>query len=672
MILRFLSLVLLTVGTIASADARVKWNNQNNASGNGETIINSGSKDVLKSAKALKDQATIDGVTYFRIDNNYAACMADPEKKDALTQVTIQPKVLIGGNSLAVTTIAKEGFANCKKLVHVIIPATIRTVDELAFANNKHLKSVSFLSNNIEFISSDSKWMKNLGPFFNSNKVETVTWATADTPICAFDAFVGNSSPYAKMLERNAAEIAQKAANIDPSAQRAATADRPKFADFAAEKVSDVYNKWVKKKPYESVVQYSDEECEARKRELFDNARNEYINLYTSSEIAGTLAEYDNDYKVFIINTADGNQVFAQVPQSDKTFFEDNFAGVTIRPTYNIVNNELTIVDCKFEIGDKTYVSPEIFDGVADDFSSIDFEARKIDIDDLLAQETAQKQQAQQAKANRSKASANQSLGAVNMAPTTGYNNTGTYALIIGNENYKYNDPVSYAIADATTFARYCRNTLGVPTSNIIAVQDVTKGELRRTIREVQSLFEDEGDSKNLIVYYAGHGIPDKDNIDSYILPVDASANDIESCYSLQEFYNQLGELPAKSVVVYLDACFTGSSRNGSALVASRAGVSFERSQVEPRGNTVVFAATSADETAQPYDEAGHGIFTSYLLDKLRSTKGNITLGDLSQYLITKVKSQSISKGKKRQVPSMLVSSTFAGDWKTLPVNLMK
>ena len=86
----------------------------------------------------------------------------------------------------------------------------------------------------------------------------------------------------------------------------------------------------------------------------------------------------------------------------------------------------------------------------------------------------------------------------------------------------------------------------------------------------------------------------------------------------------------------------------------------------------MVFAATSANETAQPYDEAGHGIFTYYLLDKLKQTKGEITLGNLSQYLITKVKAQSVSKGKKRQVPSMLVSPQFSGDWKTLPVNLMK
>lgn len=629
--------------------------------------------DAYAAMSQKGDCLALDGVYYYKIDNTNAGCMADPAKKDALTQAVIRPKIVINGHSLMVTAVSDEGFAKCNKLVHVSIPATVKTIGKFAFSGCKKLKSIDILNPDIKFELGKRKWLENLGVFYQSNKIETVNWPGKVVPLCAFEAFMQNESPYAKWLEKNAESIAQSQA-AKSQIDTALPDKTQNFAAYANEKVTEVYNKWVKKKPYESVVQYrqrtSAEECEARKRELFENARNEYINLYAPTVLSGTIADYDADYKVFTIDVQGGMQVFAQVPQSDKAFFEDNFPGVTIKPTYNIVKNELAIVDCRFEIGDRTYNSPEIYDGVADDFSSIDFEARKLDFDDLLAEGKEQKQAAA-AKAS-AKTARKQSLGAVDMAPSTGYNNRNTYALVIGNENYKYNDPVKFATADAVTFARYCRNTLGVPSENILAVQDVTKGELRRSVREVQALFEDEGENKSLIVYYAGHGIPDQNGIDSYILPVDASATDIESCYSLQEFYNQLGELPARSVVVYLDACFTGSSRTGSQLVAARAGVSFERSAVEPRGNTVVFAATSANETAQPYDEAGHGIFTYFLLDKLKQTKGEITLGSLSEYLITKVKAQSISKGKKRQVPSMLVSPSFSGDWKNLPVNLMK
>lgn len=669
--LRYFIIAILSICVSVASFGRVKFDGENK-------IANSKGK-ITKEAYELygknNDYIVIDGVYYYKTGNTSAACRVEPKKRNSLVQASILPRVTINNQSLSVTAVADEAFTKCKSLVSVTIPATVKQVGKLAFADNPKLGSVTFLCSNIDFVSGKSKWSQGIGPFHGSNKIKKVTWPSNEVPKCAFDAFAGNGSSYSKWLFSEAANIVQN--QNDDSRQRASVnTNAPSFADFAKEKVAAVYDKWVKKKPYESVAQYklrtADSECEARKRELFENARNEYINLYAPEMVQGTIADYDLDYKVFTINIDGGKQVFAQVPQTDKSFFEDNFPGVAIKPVYNIVGNELAIVDCTFEIGDRTYKSPEIFDGVADDFSSIEFEARKLDIDDLLAEENGQKKKVVSAQAGQ-RTSLQKTLATVDNAPTSGYDNRNTYALVIGNENYKYNDPVGFAVADAMTFARYCRNTLGVPSENILAVQDVTKGELRRTVREIQTLFED-GQEKNLIVYYSGHGIPDPNGIDSYILPVDAdaAAGDLESCYSLQELYNQLGELPAKSVVVYLDACFTGASRSGSQLVASRAGVSFERAAVEPRGNTVVFAATSANETAQPYEDAGHGIFTYFLLDKLQQTKGDITLGALSEYLITKVKSQSISKGKKRQVPSMLVSPTFNGNWQSLPVNLMK
>ena len=42
-----------------------------------------------------------------------------------------------------------------------------------------------------------------------------------------------------------------------------------------------------------------------------------------------------------------------------------------------------------------------------------------------------------------------------------------TYALIIGNQNYRFTTNVPYAIHDARVFAEYCKKTLGIPTENI-------------------------------------------------------------------------------------------------------------------------------------------------------------------------------------------------------------
>ena len=47
-----------------------------------------------------------------------------------------------------------------------------------------------------------------------------------------------------------------------------------------------------------------------------------------------------------------------------------------------------------------------------------------------------------------------------------------TYALIIGNQNYRFVSDVPYAIHDARVFADYCKTTLGIPIENTIAAGD--------------------------------------------------------------------------------------------------------------------------------------------------------------------------------------------------------
>lgn len=83
--------------------------------------------------------------------------------------------------------------------------------------------------------------------------------------------------------------------------------------------------------------------------------------------------------------------------------------------------------------------------------------------------------------------------------------------------------------------------------------------------------------------------------------------------YSLAKLYPELSELEARSVYVFLDACFSGAQRDGETLASVR-GVTLKPQPASPRGNMVVFSAASDDETALPYEDKGHGLFTYYLL----------------------------------------------------------
>lgn len=202
--------------------------------------------------------------------------------------------------------------------------------------------------------------------------------------------FFGNSkAPYAK-------ELLNKTLN-DPTAASTSSSfdsgyvsltERPSFKQFAEAKVTEEFNRWQRKKEYETRGQYAErtsgDRRELKKKELFENARNEYINSYAPSSITGTLGNYDSDYKVYTISVDGLGDIFAQVPLADRSFFEDNWTGVEIVPTFDIVRNELKVVGCEYRLGDRTFVAPQIYNDMADSFSGMDFEASQIDLGDLL------------------------------------------------------------------------------------------------------------------------------------------------------------------------------------------------------------------------------------------------------------------------------------------------
>ena len=137
----------------------------------------------------------------------------------------------------------------------------------------------------------------------------------------------------------------------------------------------------------------------------------------------------------------------------------------------------------------------------------------------------------------------------------------------------------------------------------------------------------------NFIVYYAGHGIPDESSASSYILPVDGYTSDLSTCLSLSDFYTRLAKYPSNKILVFMDACFSGSLRGDGMLQAAR-GVVLKAKQAKPTGKMVVFSAAQGDETAYPLEKEKHGLFTYWLLKNIKDSKGNISLGDLADNLI--------------------------------------
>lgn len=255
--------------------------------------------------------------------------------------------------------------------------------------------------------------------------------------------------------------------------------------------------------------------------------------------------------------------------------------------------------------------------------------------------------------------------------PITSNKRDNTFVLIIANENYKTEatniSSVPFAINDGEIFKEYCIKTLGIPEHNTRIIKDASKGLIEGGIAWLKkglNLPAMDGGKMKGIVYYCGHGDHDTKTKEPYIIPTDGQTSIPSTCYSLNKLYRDLSATNAESVTYFIDACFSGTGKDGSMLLAAR-GIAQAPKDDIIEGNTVVFAASTGDETAIPYTEKQHGMFTYYLLKKLQESQGNISYGDLADYIITSVQRSSFISNKS-QTPTVGTGLGVQDTWEQL------
>ena len=249
--------------------------------------------------------------------------------------------------------------------------------------------------------------------------------------------------------------------------------------------------------------------------------------------------------------------------------------------------------------------------------------------------------------------------------PVAKSSNKNSFAVIVANENYP-DAPVPYSLNDGRMFKEYCNKTLGIPEKNISLYEDATYGNLIEAVEKIKNIAEAFDGEASLIFYYAGHGFPDEKQSTAYLLPIDGNAGDITSTgYSLAKLYDQLARINLKSSIVFLDACFSGAKREDQMLSQSR-GVAIKVREEEPKGKMVVFSAAQGDETAHQLEEKGHGLFTYYLLKQLQAKGGELTMGELSDFVTKQVKRQSVVINNKKQTPEIIPSPSLSTTWRDM------
>lgn len=438
------------------------------------------------------------------------------------------------------------------------------------------------------------------------------------------------------------------------------------FSGFARHMIEEKVNAWQKKGRYEKTADWMARVNESTRQHMVDSllgiAQSEYI-AFMSKNVGGqqTIVDYDADGEIFLIQDSYFGSLLVPVPIAEAENYETSFSSVSRTPYYAIQNDGLGLREMTYTLPDGRQYRYDNSSDLTFAMADIEYEFDAIDINAVPDNAMADKGSQQITTRQISVGTSDVDKG----IPEASEVNDRLFAVIIANEDYQREVDVNFAVNDGNTFGEYCRKTLGIPEQNIHIVENATLNNILAEVDWITKVAEAYQGEAGLIFYYAGHGIPDESTGDAYLLPVDGYGSNINTGYKLDNLYASLSSAPSRYTYVFLDACFSGAERGGS-MIASARGIAIRAKASAPKGNMVVFSAAQGDETAYPYKEKGHGMFTYYLLKKLQESGGDVTLGELSDYVRSEVRKQSIVSNSKMQTPTVTASPAMQDSWQTL------
>lgn len=444
----------------------------------------------------------------------------------------------------------------------------------------------------------------------------------------------------------------------------------PSYQEFAKPYIEGKLGEWAKRGEFEKIDDYQKRVTEGglqnEYQRLKAEAEKQYLDKYAFSFVPRDLElqPYDATNETYLITTPYGDATI-KVPLKNKEaeMFKSAWTNnnVEIRaPRYMIDNDKLALASITFKTASGKSYSYDSNKALSYQIPDV-----KINLDNYLKQTTPT--QAAASKPGNATILAKTSDVDKDI-PETGKKNNNTFAFIVANENYKNVANVASALHDGQTFSEYCEKTLGIPKSQIVFLTDATSGDFWSEFENLKGRISNRPEDVDVILFYSGHGLPDNDTKEAYLMPVDAQPQHSRTMIKLQEVYDGLGKLPNASVYAFMDACFSGSSRESgqkdTPVVAAR-GVALRHKDVEPAGNVFVLSAAAAQQTAFPYEEKDHGMFTYWLLKKLQESKGGATLEDITSYVTDKVSGTSQEINHRAQTPTHKATGKLSGTWQS-------
>ena len=245
------------------------------------------------------------------------------------------------------------------------------------------------------------------------------------------------------------------------------------------------------------------------------------------------------------------------------------------------------------------------------------------------------------------------------------------HAFLVGVDDYRQGvkgsyTPLNFAARDAQALGQLLAGSGGFAAAAVTLLSNQTATR-DRIVEGLRALRTRVGEEDSVVLFFSGHGSvgPGPDGrLHYYLVPHDGQVTDLAGTALMDDLLEELiGQLPARQVVVILDACYSGG---GGGVIRSRAmtnpGVTAlpaARPLIEATAGRVVVAASRPDQPAYEDDRRG-GLFTSFVLDGLRggadlNGDGVVSVLELFQFVSPRVRDYSRQNYQSEQTPVLEV-----------------
>ena len=237
-------------------------------------------------------------------------------------------------------------------------------------------------------------------------------------------------------------------------------------------------------------------------------------------------------------------------------------------------------------------------------------------------------------------------------------------AVIVAIEDYAKVDDVAGARANADAWMEWFVRGRGVPAARVLKAYDGDATDIQ--IRELaQRAAASVGEGGTLWFVFIGHGAPSKDGRDGLLVGVDAdrSAQGIyQRSVSRSELLGLLDAGPQARTVALIDACFSGQSPGGAALVEGLQPLVPTALVAEASKRTRVLTAAGSGEFSGPLPGASRPAFSYLALgglvgwaDAEGDKDGRVSASELRDYVAGAL---NLTVSGRTQTPGLLGSDT--------------